>query len=345
MKRGRFFLVKIGINGFGRIGKLVFRVALERAAEFQVVGVNDPFATPEHMAYIVKHDTTYGRCFAETKWTRNTLDVDAWSARVSAEREPAEINWRACGAEYVVDATGIFTSLDAAKGHLVGGAKKVVISAPAKDDETPTFVCGVNLKDYDVSMDVVSNASCTTNCIAPLATVIHRAFGISEGLLTTVHAATATQRVVDGVCGRDWRLGRATLNNIIPATTGAARACGKVVPELAGRLTGIAFRVPTLVVSAVDATLCLQKATSYDEICKEIKRASVEEMKGVIGYVDDAVVSSDFIGDKRTCIFDARAGIMLSGRFVKLVAWYDNEWGYCNKLLDLIDYINQKEVR
>ncbi|MDR2817115.1 MAG: type I glyceraldehyde-3-phosphate dehydrogenase [Oscillospiraceae bacterium] len=338
--------IKVGINGFGRIGKLVLRAAMERNGEIEVVGINDPFVTPEYGAYMMKYDTIHGRFGRDMRWSDGFLRVLGASEEKIAfwgQREPAHIDWSSCGAEYIIEATGLFASTKEARGHLVGGAKKVVISAPAKDEETPTFVCGVNLNKYRVDMNVVSNASCTTNCLVPLVKVINDAFVIKEGLMTTVHAATATQKPVDGVSGRDWRAGRAAIGNIIPASTGAAKACAKVLPELTGKLTGMAFRVPTLDVSVIDLTVSLKRETSYEEICKEVKRASEQELDGILGYTQEDVVSSDFVGDKRTCIFDAKAGIMLNKTFVKLIAWYDNEWGYSNKLLDLVKHMSERD--
>jgi len=326
-------MIKVGINGFGRIGRLVFRATVDNPS-VQVVGINDPFIDPDYMAYMLKYDSVHGQFKGDIKVENGKLVVNGNEINVYASMSPEEIPWSECGAEYVVESTGVFTTTEKASGHFKGGAKKVVISAPSKD--APMFVMGVNHDKYTKDMKVVSNASCTTNCLAPLAKVIHENFGIVEGLMTTVHATTATQKTVDGPSKKDWRGGRAAAANIIPSSTGAAKAVGKVIPELNGKLTGMAFRVPTIDVSVVDLTCRLEKATTYDEIKEAIKKASENELKGILGYTEDAVVSSDFITDPRTSIFDAEAGIMLNPHFVKLVAWYDNEWGYSNKVVDLI---------
>lgn len=331
--------IKVGINGFGRIGRLVFRAAVEHPETYKVVGINDPFIGLDYMVYMVKYDTIHGPFKGEISTKDGKLVVNGNEICVYDQRDPSLIPWKDCGADYVVESTGVFTDSTKAAAHLQGGAKKVVISAPAKDKATPTFVCGVNLDKYTKDMKIVSNASCTTNCLAPLAKVINDKFGILEGLMTTVHSTTATQKTVDGPSMKDWRGGRAASYNIIPSSTGAAKAVGLAIPELQGKLTGMSFRVPTLDVSVVDLTARLAKETTYDEICAALKEASETYMKGVIGYVDDAVVSSDFINDARTSIFDAKAGIMLSSTFVKLVAWYDNEWGYSNKVLELIKHM------
>jgi len=331
--------IKIGINGFGRIGRLVFRAAMAQPELFDVVGVNDPFIDLDYMVYMVKYDTIHGKFNGTVAVEGDKLVVNGKAINVYASKDPAEIPWGACGAEYVVESTGVFTSTEKASAHLKGGAKKVVISAPAKDKETPTFVCGVNLDKYTKDMVVVSNASCTTNCLAPLAKVINDNFGIVEGLMTTVHSTTATQKTVDGPSAKDWRGGRAAAGNIIPSSTGAAKACALVIPELKGKLTGMAFRVPTLDVSVVDLTVKLAKPTTYEEICAKIKEASETTMKGILGYTDEDVVSSDFYSEVRTSVFDAKAGIMLNDTFVKLVSWYDNEWGYSNKVLNLIAHM------
>ena len=328
--------IKIGINGFGRIGRLVGRAALEQE-EFELLAINDPALNVEYMAYMLKYDSAHGRFSEEVKCIGNTLHVAGQTIAAFSEADPEKIPWGELGVEYVVDASGRFKNLKAASRHLAGGAKKVVISSPAPD--TPLFVVGVNEKEYTPDMQVVSNASCTTNCLAPLAKVINDKFDIVEGLMTTVHASTSSQKTVDGVSARDWRTGRSAINNIIPASTGAAQAVGRVLPELEGRLTGIALRVPTIDVSIVDLTAHLAKTPTYEEICTEIKRASEEEFRGIIGYVDDAVVSTDFLGDPRTCIFDAKAGIALPNGFVKLFAWYDNEVGYSTKVLNLIQHM------
>ena len=325
--------VKIGINGFGRIGRLVFRAAIENPA-VEVKGINDPFIDLEYMKYMLRYDTIHGQFQGTIEVKGDKLVVNGKEIAVFASKDPSEINWASCGAEYIVESTGVFTTTEKASAHFKGGAKKVVISAPSND--APMFVMGVNHEKYSKDMTVVSNASCTTNCLAPLAKVIHENFGIVEGLMTTVHATTATQKTVDGPSNKDWRGGRAAAGNIIPSSTGAAKAVGKVIPELNGKLTGMAFRVPTLNVSVVDLTCRLEKGASYDEIKAAVKKASENELKGILGYTEDEVVSSDFIHDARTSIFDAKAGISLNNNFVKLVSWYDNEWGYSNKVVDLI---------
>jgi len=326
---------KVGINGFGRIGRLVFRAAMYNE-KVDVVGINDPFIDLEYMVYMLKYDTVHGQFKGTIETKGDKLVVNGKEIAVYASMNPAEIPWKECGAEYVVESTGVFTTTEKASAHLAAGAKKVVISAPSAD--APMFVMGVNNDKYTSDMNVISNASCTTNCLAPLAKVIHEKFGIVEGLMTTVHATTATQKTVDGPSKKDWRGGRGAAFNIIPSSTGAAKAVGKVIPELNGKLTGMAFRVPTADVSVVDLTCRLEKGASYDEIKAAIKEASENELKGILGYTEDKVVSSDFISDARTSIFDADAGISLNDNFVKLVSWYDNEWGYSNKVLDLIAY-------
>lgn len=328
-------MIKVGINGFGRIGRLVFRASCANP-NVQVVGINDPFIDVEYMTYMLKYDSVHGQFQGDIAVKDGKLVVNGNEIAVYACKDPAEIPWGACGAEYVVESTGVFTTTEAASAHLKGGAKKVVISAPAKDKETPTFVMGVNNDQYTSDMVVVSNASCTTNCLAPLAKVINDKFGIERGLMTTVHATTATQKTVDGPSKKDWRGGRAASGNIIPSSTGAAKACALVIPELKGKLTGMAFRVPTLDVSVVDLTCVLKTPTTYDEIKAAVKEASEGALQGILGYTEDAVVSSDFTTDSRTSIFDATAGIMLDPTFVKLVSWYDNEWGYSNKVVALI---------
>jgi glyceraldehyde 3-phosphate dehydrogenase len=333
--------IKIGINGFGRIGRLVFRAAVTQPDTYEIVGINDPFIDLDYMVYMVKYDTMHGHFDGDIKAEDGKLVVNGKKISVFAEKDPSQIPWGKINAEYVVESTGVFATTEKASAHLKGGAKKVVISAPAKDKETPTFVCGVNLDTYTKDMKVVSNASCTTNCLAPLTKVINDKFGIVEGLMTTVHSTTATQKTVDGPSMKDWRGGRAASGNIIPSSTGAAKACALVIPSVKGKLTGMSMRVPTLDVSVVDLTVSLAKPTTYEEICKAIKEASEGEMKGILGYTEDAVVSSDFLGDSRTSIFDATAGIMLNDHFVKLVSWYDNEWGYSNKVLDLIKHMSK----
>lgn len=329
--------VKVGINGFGRIGRLAFRASVNNP-EVDVVGINDPFIDPEYMVYMLKYDTVHGRFCGEVGFEGDHLVVNGKKIRVYAAMNPIEIPWKECGAEYIIESTGVFTTVEKASAHIEAGAKKVVISAPSPD--APMFVMGVNQETYRPDMKIVSNASCTTNCLAPLAKVIHDNFGIAEGLMTTVHATTATQKTVDGPSKKDWRGGRGAAFNIIPSSTGAAKAVGKVIPELNGKLTGMAFRVPTADVSVVDLTCRLEKGATYDEIKGAMKAASEsEKFRGIIGYTEDKVVSSDFIGDVRTSIFDAEAGISLNGNFVKLVAWYDNEWGYSCKLLDLVAHM------
>ena len=324
--------IKVGINGFGRIGKLAFQAALEKG-DVDIIAINDPFIAADYMAYMVKYDTIHGRFNGEIKGEGNILTIDGKEIKVYNEMDPHNIPWGELGVDYVLECSGAFTVTEKAQAHLDAGAKKVVISAPSKD--APMFVMGVNHETYDPSMNIVSNASCTTNCLAPLAKVVHDKFGITEGLMTTVHSTTATQKTVDGASKKDWRGGRAASGNIIPSTTGAAKAVGKVIPELNGKLTGMSFRVPTLDVSVVDLTCNLAKPAKYEDICKAIKEAAEGEMKGIIEYVDEDVVSSDFINDMHTSIFDAKAGIGLTDTFVKLVAWYDNEWGYAHKLVDL----------
>lgn len=329
--------IKVGINGFGRIGRLVFRAAMEQPDVYEIVGVNDPFMTPDYMAYMLRYDTMHGQYKGEISFTDDAMIVDGKTIKHFACMNPAEIPWGEIGAEYIVESTGAFTTTEKAEAHLAAGAKKVVISAPSKD--APMFVCGVNLDKYTPDMKVVSNASCTTNCLAPIAKVLNDKFGITDGLMTTVHSTTATQKTVDGPSKKDWRGGRAASGNIIPSSTGAAKAVGKVIPELNGKLTGMSMRVPTLDVSVVDLTVNLAKPATYDEICAAMKEASEGELKGILGYTEDAVVSSDFLGDTRTSIFDAKAGIALTDTFVKVVSWYDNEIGYSNKVLDLIKHM------
>ncbi len=332
--------IKIGINGFGRIGRLVFRAAVAQPETFEIVGINDPFIAADYMVYMTKYDTMHGHFDGSVKAENGKLVVNGKEINVFAEKDPSQIPWGKIGVEYVVESTGVFATTEKASAHLAGGAKKVVISAPAGDKETPTFVCGVNLDTYTKDMKVVSNASCTTNCLAPLVKVINDKFGIEEGLMTTVHSTTATQKTVDGPSMKDWRGGRAASGNIIPSSTGAAKACALVIPEVKGKLTGMSMRVPTLDVSVVDLTVSLKTKTTYEEICKAVKEASEGELKGILGYTNEAVVSSDFLGDSHTSIFDETAGIMLNDHFVKLISWYDNEWGYSNKVLDLIKHMS-----
>jgi len=327
--------IKIGINGFGRIGRLVFRAAQERD-DIQVVAIND-LIDVEYMAYMLKYDTVHGRFNGSVEVKDGKLVVNGFAVRVTSEKNPADLKWGEVGAEYVVESTGLFLTEEKCRAHVDAGAKRVIMSAPSKD-ETPMFVYGVNHKKY-AGETYVSNASCTTNCLAPIVKVLNENFGIVEGLMTTVHATTNTQKTVDAPSAKDWRGGRAAAANIIPSSTGAAKAVGKVLPEMKGKLTGMSFRVPTVNVSVVDLTCRLEKATSYDEIKAAMKKASESELKGVLGYTEDAVVSSDFITDPRTSIFDAEAGIMLNPNFVKVVSWYDNEWGYSNKVLDMLAHM------
>lgn len=331
--------IKVGINGFGRIGRLVFRAAVAQPEKFEIVGINDPFIDVDYMVYMTKYDTMHGRFDGEVSTDGDKLVVNGKAINVSACMNPEEIPWAKWGVDYVVESTGVFTTVDKASAHLKAGAKKVVISAPSKD--APMFVMGVNQEKYTKDMDIVSNASCTTNCLAPLAKVINDNFGIADGLMTTIHSTTATQKTVDGPSKKDWRGGRAAAGNIIPSSTGAAKAVGKVIPELNGKLTGMSFRVPTPNVSVVDLTARLEKPATYAQICDAIKAAAEGELKGVLGYTEDAVVSTDFNGEVLTSVFDAKAGIALNDNFVKLVAWYDNEVGYSNKVLDLISHISK----
>ncbi len=329
-------MVNIGINGFGRIGRLVFRAAIEND-NVEVVGINDLFPS-DYLAYMLKYDSTQGKFNGSIEVEGNNIIVNGKKIRVTAEKDPVNLKWNEVDAGYIVESTGLFTTIDTAKGHLATGAKKVIISAPSKD--APMFVMGVNEKSYTDDMDIISNASCTTNCLAPIAKVLHDKWGILEGLMTTCHATTATQKTVDGPSKKDWRGGRGASQNIIPSSTGAAKAVGKVIPDLNGKLTGMAFRVPVADVSVVDLTCKLSKPATWDEIKKAMKEASEGELKGILGYTEEAVVSSDFIGDTRTSIFDAEAGIPLNDTFIKVVSWYDNEWGYSVKVVELINYIS-----
>ena len=332
-------MIKVGINGFGRIGRFVFRAAQNRD-DIQIVGIND-LCPVDYLAYMLKYDTMHGAFEGtiEADVENSKLIVNGKEIRVTAERNPADLKWNEVEAEYVVESTGLFLTQEKAQAHIDAGAKYVVMSAPSKD-ATPMFVCGVNFDKYVKGTQFVSNASCTTNCLAPIAKVLNDNWGITDGLMTTVHSTTATQKTVDGPSMKDWRGGRAAAGNIIPSSTGAAKAVGKVIPALNGKLTGMSLRVPTLDVSVVDLTCTLAKDVTYDEICAAMKEASEGELKGILGYTEDAVVSSDFLGDARTSIFDAKAGIQLTPRFVKVVSWYDNEWGYSNKVLELIEYMN-----
>lgn len=334
--------INVGINGFGRIGRMVMRAAKNKPG-INVVAVNDPFIPVDYMEYMYKYDTAHGRAGQEVSHDKEagTVTVDGTELKVFSERDPSNIAWGDAGVDYVIESTGVFTTIEKASTHLKGGAKKVIISAPSAD--APMFVCGVNLEKYENSMDVVSNASCTTNCLAPLAKVVNDEFGIKEGLMTTVHAVTATQQTVDGPSQKDWRGGRAACYNIIPSSTGAAKAVGKVIPDLNGKLTGMSFRVPTVNVSVVDLTARLSKGASYETVCAAIKAASEGPMAGVLGYQDEMVVSSDFMGDPHSSIFDEKAGIALTDDFVKLVSWYDNETGYSTRCLDLIAHMESQK--
>ena len=329
--------VKVGINGFGRIGSLAFSASFDKE-DIDVIAINDPFISADYMVYMIKHDTIHGPFKGEVKEEDGDLVIDGHRIKVYNEKDPSQIPWGEVGVEYVLECSGVFTTTETASAHLQAGAKKVVISAPSKD--APMFVMGVNNETYTSDMNIVSNASCTTNGLAPLAKVINDKFGIKDGLMTTVHSITATQKTVDGASKKDWRGGRAASYNIVPSSTGAAKAVGKVIPSLNGKLTGMSFRVPTIDVSVVDLTVNLERPASYEEICKAVKEASEGELKGILGYTDELLVSSDFIHDPRTSIFDEKAGIALTDTFVKLVAWYDNEWGYSNKLLDLAAYMH-----
>ena len=331
--------IKIGINGFGRIGRLVFRAAMAQPELYEVVGINDIGVTPDYAAYMTKYDTIHGRFNGEVSSTETDLVVNGHSIPFFAIKNPAELPWGELGAEYVVESTGVFTTTEKCQAHLEAGAKKVIISAPAKDKETPTFVMGVNHKEYKPEMNIVSNASCTTNCLAPIAKVIEDNFGIDQGLMSTIHAATAKQKVVDARSMKDWRTGRSVFNNIIPTSTGAAKAVSLVIPSLEGKMTGIAYRVPTSDVSMIDLNIMTKKETTYEEICAKVKEAAEGPMKGIIEYVDDEVVSLDFVGDPHTSIFDAREGIQLNNKFFKFLAFYDNEYGYSKKVLELIQHM------
>lgn len=330
--------MKIGINGFGRIGRLAFRAAVNRPG-IEIVGIND-LVEPDYLAYMLQYDSTHGKFDGTVEVKDGHLIVNGKTIRVTAERDPANLNWGEVGAEVIIESTGFFLTKETAQKHIDAGAKKVVMSAPAKDD-TPTFVMGVNHKELKADQTIVSNASCTTNCLAPLAKVLHDNFGIVEGLMSTIHAVTATQKTVDGPSVKDWRGGRGAYQNIIPSSTGAAKAVGLVLPELQGKLTGMSFRVPVPDVSVVDLTARLEKPATYEQIKQAYKAASEGELKGILGYTEDAVVSEDFRGDARTSIFDAGAGISLSDKFVKVVSWYDNEWGYSNKLVDLVELVGK----
>ena len=328
--------IKVGINGFGRIGRMVFRAAVKSFSDIEIVGIND-LLDPDYLAYMLKYDSVHGRFDHDVKVDGSTLVVDGKKIRLTAEKDPANLKWNEVGADVVIESTGLFLTDETARAHIKAGAKKVIMSAPSKD-ATPMFVFGVNDKTY-AGQDIISNASCTTNCLAPISKVLNDKFGIKRGLMTTVHAATATQKTVDGPSKKDWRGGRGILENIIPSSTGAAKAVGKVLPELNGKLTGMSMRIPSSDVSIVDLTVELNKECTYDEICAAMKAASEGELKGVLGYTDEAVVSTDFRGDARTSIFDAKGGIQLDKTFVKVLAWYDNEWGYSNKVLEMVRVI------
>lgn len=329
-------VVKVGINGFGRIGRIVFRNAILHD-DVDIVAVNDPFIEPHYAAYMLKYDSTHGQFSGEIKVDGNDLTINNKTVKFYTEKDPANIPWSQTGAYYVVESTGVFTTIDKAKAHLKGGAKRVIISAPSAD--APMYVMGVNEKTYKGEDDVISNASCTTNCLAPLAKVIHDKYTIIEGLMTTIHSYTATQKTVDGPSSKDWRGGRGAAQNIIPSSTGAAKAVGKVIPDLNGKLTGMSMRIPTSNVSVVDLTCRIEKGATYDEIKETVKAAAEGELKGILGYTEDEIVSSDLNGDSRSSIFDAKAGISLNKNFVKLVSWYDNEWGYSRRVLDLLAYV------
>jgi len=333
-------VLKVGINGFGRIGRLVAR-AVSKRSDVEIVAINDPFIDLDYMVYMFKYDSTHGAFDGEVSQANGKLVINGKQITVFSERNPAEINWGSAGAEYVVESTGVFTTIEKASAHLTGGAKRVIISAPSAD--APMYVMGVNHTSYDKANKVVSNASCTTNCLAPIAKIVNDKFGIVEGLMTTIHSYTATQKTVDGPSGKKWRDGRGAAQNIIPASTGAAKAVGKVIPVLDGKLTGMAFRVPTPNVSVVDLTVRLEKGVCYDDIKAAVKEASEGSMKGIMGYTEDQVVSSDFNGCKLSSIFDAGAGIALNSNFVKLVSWYDNEFGYSNRVVDLMAYMKSQE--
>lgn len=328
--------ITVGINGFGRIGRLVLRIALTRS-DIKVVAVNDPFIAPEYAAYMFKYDSTHGKYKGEVTHKENKIVIDGKEISVYNERDPENIPWGKIGVDYVIDSTGVFKEIEPATKHLNAGAKKVIITAPSKD--APMFVVGVNHKEYTPDVKIVSNASCTTNCLAPLAKAINDKFGIDSGLMTTIHSITATQKTVDGPSHKDWRGGRTASGNIIPSSTGAAKAVGKVLPVLAGKLTGMSMRVPTVDVSVVDLTVNLKTPTTYEDICAAMKHASENELKGILGYTEDAVVSTDFISDSRSSIFDAKAGILLTPTFVKLISWYDNEYGYSTRVVDLLEHV------
>jgi len=331
--------IKIGINGFGRIGRVVFRVLMQREEMFELCGINLRNADIEYMAYQLKYDSVFGRFHGRIDLYDEGLIVNGKKIKVFSESDASLIDWKSCGAEYIIESTGAFNTVEKASLHKLGGAKKIILTAPSKDDVMPTFVMGVNHTEYVSEYDVVSNASCTTNCLAPLVKIVHENFGIEQGLMSTIHSATAKQKAVDARAGRDWRTGRSVFGNIIPSSTGAAKAVGRVIPEVQGRMTGMSFRVPTNDVSVVDLTVRLKTPTTYNEICACVREASETYMKGIVSYIADDVVSTDMLGDEHTCIFDEKAGIILDDNFVKLIAWYDNEWGYSNKVVDLIEHM------
>ena len=346
LKGMEYMAIKVGINGFGRIGRVVLRNMLERGcSNYEICGINLRNADLDYMVYQVKYDTVFRTYRGTVEHDGKNLIINGQKIRVYSESDASKIPWNDCGAEYIVESTGVYNTTEKASVHLKGGAKKVVISAPSKDSETPTFVMGVNHQLYTSDMNVVSNASCTTNCLAPMCKVLNDAFGIEQGLMSTIHSATAKQKAVDSRAGSDWRTGRSVMGNIIPSTTGAAKAVGLVIPELKGKMTGMSFRVPTADVSVVDLTVRLQKEATYEEICQAMRDAEKGDMKGIILCTTDQVVSSDLTGYPETCIFDETAGIMLDNKFVKLIAWYDNEWGYSNKILDLIAYMDEVDHR
>ena len=335
--------IKVGINGFGRIGRVVFRVLMQRQDEFELCGINLRNAELDYMAYQLKYDSIFGRFEGDIEIGEDCLIVNGQKIHVFSESDASLIEWANCGAEYIIESTGAFNTMEKASLHKIGGAKKVIISAPSAD--APMFVMGVNHETYTKDMNIVSNASCTTNCLAPLVKIVNDAFGIEQGLMSTIHSATAKQKAVDARAGRDWRTGRSVFNNIIPSTTGAAKAVGRVIPELKGKMTGMSFRVPTNDVSVVDLTARLKTPATYEQICEKVKEASETYMKGIVRYTEDEVVSSDMLGESNTCIFDAKAGIILDDNFVKLIAWYDNEWGYSNKVVDLIAHMYEVDHR
>ena len=338
-------LVKVGINGFGRIARVILRILEERDTDIEVCAINLRNADISRMAYQMEYDSVFGRFRGRVRSTDTELVINGKKIRVFSEDDPAKIDWASAGAEYIIESTGKFTTLEGCEKHFQGGAKKVILTAPGKDEGFPTFVMGVNNQTYDPSMRIISNASCTTNCLAPLAKVINDNFGIEKALMSTIHASTSKQKPVDSNGGRDWRTGRSVFNNIIPSSTGAAKAVGMVIPELRGKMTGMSFRVPTNDVSVVDLTAQLKKKTTYEEICDAVEYASQHTMKGIIEYNNDEIVSSDLRGNFHTCIFDVKAGIMLDDSFVKLIAWYDNEWGYSNQCIDLVEYAARQDVK